>query len=72
MSRDTNHYEQHGNIINVKGWDPFTGEDDVLLGQIIKGDGDNEGYYWFNPLDINFSCKMLRELAEKLSELNIN
>lgn len=61
-------YKQHGDTIRVTTWNTLKIDDDILLGHIIIKDG----YHWFNAADTNFSCSMLKELSEKLSELNIN
>lgn len=62
-------FKDNGEFIGVYGWDAFKGDDDVLMGALRKNEDD--GYYWLHPARrINFTSKMLRDIAAKLSELN--
>ena len=61
-------YKDNGKFIDVRGWDAFGGDDDILIGTIQKCE---DGYHWFHPAKkIVLSCKALKDIAEKLSELN--
>jgi len=64
-------FKNNGKFLEVWGWDGFNGDDDILIGT-IKEDTDGD-YYWFHPAkEINLSCKMMRVISIKLSELNTN
>lgn len=58
-----------GDLIACIGWDEFNGDDDIFLGSIKLNK-----YYWFHPSArrIPLTCRQLRDIAGKLSELNIN
>ena len=61
-------FKDNAEFIEVWGWDAFMGDDDCLLGAIRKGEDDN---YWFHPARMAvMSCRMMRDIAKKLSELN--
>ena len=61
-------FEDNGEFIEVWGWDAFNGQNDRLFGAIRK---DANGYCWFHPArKVVMSCRMMREISKKLSELN--
>ena len=61
-------FKYNGDFTEVWGLEPFRGDDDCLFGAIRK---DADGYYWFHPSRrVVMSCRMMREIAKKLSELN--
>lgn len=56
------------NVIEVYGWEESTGDDDVFFGYLFLCD---EGYWWFKPARyLKMSCKMLKTLSIKLSDMN--
>lgn len=59
-------YKYNGEFYEV--WDDYWFDKEILVGALRKND---EGYYQFHPgRKVVLSCKMLRDIAEKLSELN--
>ena len=60
----------HDDFISCHDWDGFNGYDDVFIGSIKLNSED--GYYWFHPARgrIPLTCRHLRSLTEKISELN--
>lgn len=60
----------HEDFIACHDWDGFKGDDDVFIGSIKLNSEDN--YYWFHAARgrVPLTCRQLRELTEKISELN--
>jgi len=63
-------FKENDEFIEVCGWDSIRGDDDCLFGFIRK---DSGGYHWFHPARrVVMSCRVMREISKKLSELNLN
>jgi len=64
-------FQDQKDLIACYDWDSFNGDDDVFIGSIKRNKDDN--YYWFHPARnrIPLSCRQLKELMNKISELNI-
>jgi len=61
-------FKKDGGTFDVFGWDAFNGDDDVFFGVISTFDG----YWWFHPMDgMSLSCGVMRQIASKISELNL-
>lgn len=61
-------FKNNGEFIEARGYSEIVDNDEFLFGAIRK---DAAGYYWFHPArKVVMSCRMMREISKKLSELN--